>query len=153
MNVGVKKFYAAYGMNLCDRFMQPVPREAFPHDPYPERYAVIKDYKLVFRSGLATIEPCDGSEVPVGVWAITKNKELDLDMREGYPSLYRKEYFDIDIPGYGTVNAMVYIMNGDDKISPPSTYYESIIREGYINWNLDISVLNRAVAEAERAKK
>lgn len=153
MSIGIKKYYAAYGMNLCDRFMQPIPKEAFPHDPYPKKFAVIKDYKLVFRAGLATIEPCEGSEVPVGVWAITENKEHDLDRRESFPSLYRKEFFDIDVEGYGKVNAMVYVMNGDEKLAPPSDYYESIIREGYMNWNLDVAYLNRAIAEAENANK
>ena len=55
MTIGVKKYYAAYGMNLCDRMMQPIPKDAFPHDPYPKAYSVIKDYKLKFRGGLATI--------------------------------------------------------------------------------------------------
>lgn len=153
MNVGIKKYYVAYGMNLCDRYMQPIPKEAFPHDPYPLHYSVIKDYKLMFRAGLATIEPCEGCEVPVGVWAITESKEKALDMREGYPSLYRKEYIDVEVAGYGKVTAMVYVMNGNDKLSPPSDYYESIIREGYNDWHLPISALNKAIGEAEAACK
>ena len=138
------KYYVAYGMNLCEYYMQPIPQDA-----YPLTASVINDHKLVFRAGLATIEPCEGSNVPVGVWAITKKMERALDVREGYPSLYRKEFIDIDAAEYGIVSAMVYIMNGDEPLSPPNNYYESIIREGYVNWNLDTEYLNEAIAEAE----
>lgn len=153
MNIGVKKYYVAYGMNLCDRVMQPIPREAFPHDPYPEKATVIKDYKLVFRGGLANIEPCKGSEVPCGVWAITEAKEKTLDVREGYPNLYRKEYVDVTIAGYGTVNAMVYVMNDKCELRAPDKGYAGIIREGYDNWHLDKTVLENAIAEAEAVHK
>lgn len=152
MIIGTKTYYAAYGMNLCDRFMQPIPQSAFPHDPYPLAHAVIKDYKLVFRTH-ATIEPCEGAEVPVGVWAITEDMEKKLDQREGYPTYYRKEYFDIDVPGYGTVSAMAYVMKPGHEIMPPDDHYEAIIREGYENWHLPVSVLNKAIAEAEKAQK
>lgn len=144
MDNSINKYYIAYGMNLDERYMQPVPQEAKPIEA-----TMIKDYKLVFRDGLATIEPCKGNKVPVGVWAITKRKERDLDIREGYPSLYRKELFDVDVAGHGTVKAMVYIMNGSEPLSPPSDYYESIIREGYENWNLDTAYLDKAIMEAE----
>ena len=157
----VKTFYAAYGMNLCDRYMvdQNI-KDCFPHDPYPRHFAIIKDYKLTFRgngkgTGLATIEPCAGSEVPVGLWSISKSKERELDRREGFPTLYRKEWlpveYDSNGPGVIQIRALVYVMNGDKKLSTPSDYYENIIREGYQNWGLDISFLNRAVAEAEKA--
>ena len=152
ISVGTKIFYAAYGMNLCDRFMQPIPRDAFPHDPYPLQPAVIKDYKLVFRTH-ANIEPCEGAEVPVGVWAITEAMEKKLDQREGYPTYYDKQFFDIDVPGYGRVNAMAYVMKPGHEITPPDDYYEGLLREGYQNWNLDVSYLNRAIAEAEKAQK
>ena len=153
MNIGTKTYYAAYGMNLCDRCMQPIPKEAFPHDPYPQKASVIKDYKLVFRAGLATIEPCKGSEVPCGVWAITEDKEKYLDIREGYPELYRKEYVVIDVAGYGTVRAMVYVMNGNREMRAPDNGYAGIIREGYDDWHLDKSILEKAIAEAEEAEK
>jgi len=162
MEIGVKRFYVAYGMNLCDRMMNPNTKDCYPHDPYPQHYTVIKDYKLVFRgnghgSGLATIEPCKGSEVPVGVWAISESKERDLDRREGFPHLYRKEFVDVEVAGYTIpgepIKAMVYVMNGDHMLSTPDDYYEAIIREGYGNWHLPVSVLNKAIAEAEKGGK
>ena len=148
----IKFYYVAYGSNLCNRAMKSRCKDAFPHDPYPNKATVIKDYKLMFRNGLATIEPCKGSEVPVGVWAISKNDEKALDSYEGFPHLYRKEYVPVSIAGYGDVKAMVYIMNGHDELESPSQYYENIIREGYANWNLDVSVLDKAIDEAKAAE-
>ena len=80
-----KKFYLAYGSNLNVHQMAwrcPGADVA--------GIATLHDYRLLFRgsgSGFyLTIEPCIGSEVPVGVWSITEADEKALDRYEGYPS-------------------------------------------------------------------
>ena len=57
--------YAAYGSNLHEKQM-------LARCPRAERVSVIMlpDYRLVFR-GVADVEECEGSEVPVGLWSIT----------------------------------------------------------------------------------
>ena len=69
----------------------------------------LKDYKLTFRR-VATIEPQKDSIVPVAIWEIDAKSEKALDLYEGYPRLYRKEYLDIELNGEKT-KALVYIMN------------------------------------------
>lgn len=54
--------------------------------------AMIPDYELEFR-GVATIVPKKGAEVPVLMWEIDQQDELNLNSYEGFPRLYRKEIF------------------------------------------------------------
>ena len=53
---------------------------------------MISDYELQFRQ-VATIEPKEGSEVPVLIWELGGQDELSLDRYEGFPHLYRKERY------------------------------------------------------------
>ena len=75
------KLYIAYGSNLN------LPQMAHR---CPSAKVVgaseIKNYALVFRGGrsgaVATIEPCEGSSVPVLLWKITPKDEAALDVYE-----------------------------------------------------------------------
>ncbi len=76
------KLYIAYGSNLN------LPQMA---GRCPTAKVVgaseIKDYALVFRGGrhgaVATIEPCEGSSVPVLLWKITpKDEALSTFMKD-----------------------------------------------------------------------
>ena len=73
----------------------------------------LKDYELLFRGGrrgaVATVEPKEGSSVPVLLWKIRKQDEASLDRYEGYPNFYDKQMMDVELDGR-TVSAMVYIM-------------------------------------------
>ena len=112
---------------------------------------VLKNYKLVFRGsyrgGVATIEKFKNYNVPVLVWNIQEEDEKRLDRYEGYPTFYRKEYFNIDLKG-AKKKAMVYIMNEGRKINCPSRYYLNTILDGYESANFDKNILMKAVYES-----
>ena len=135
--------YLAYGSNLNLRQMKfrcPTAKVVGS--------TVLENYKMVFRgarrSGVATIEKCKGFKVPVLIWQITPADEISLDRYEGYPTFYRKEYFDVQLNGEKQ-KAMVYIMNEGREKNYPSKYYFRTILEGYICAEFDKKILNDAV--------
>ena len=136
------RLYIAYGSNLNLSGMQ-------SRCPTAEIVgtAVLKDYQLLFRDGLATVEPRPGAEVPVLVWDIQPGDEKRLDAYEGWPSLYRKENLTVEMDGSPT-EAMVYIMNGGHRLSPPSKYYYNTLLEGYQTAGFDTQILEDAVDES-----
>ena len=73
----MSKLYMAYGSNLNRKQMA----KRCPGATI-KGVAIIKDYELVFRgrknSAVATIEPKDGSSVPVAVWSVEKTDEKNL---------------------------------------------------------------------------
>lgn len=139
----MKKLYAAYGSNLnLTQMMYRCP------DAVVYGKATLPDYELVFRghrgSGVATIEPKEGSSVPILLWKISGRDEKNLDRYEGWPSFYGKETLEFQA-GNERVDAMVYVMTpGHEPALPSSGYYETI-REGYEDCSFDIAVLDRAV--------
>ncbi len=143
MNTNERKIYLAYGSNLNKEQMA-------IRCPNAEILgtATLEGYELLFRGGresaVATIEPKEGSSVPVLLWSITPRCELALDRYEGFPFLYRKENVTVELNG-DPLEAMVYIMNEGKPIGKPSVYYYSIIREGYKECDFSIDFLNNAV--------
>lgn len=134
--------YVAYGSNLNLTQMTYICPTAKPYGK-----GKINDYKLVFNE-VATIDKCEGAEVPVGVWEIDAECEKALDRYEGYPWLYRKEQIEVEMYDGEKVDAMVYIMN-DCNIKLPQRHYYDIIEQGYDDVGLDKSYLERAYREAE----
>lgn len=108
----------------------------------------IKDYELVFRgsrhSAVATIEPCEGSTVPVLLWSIQPEDERALDIYEGYPNFYGKAGVNITV-GNHKATAMVYIMTPGHKFGEPSEHYLKAIEDGYLDAGFDIDLLHDAV--------
>ena len=109
--------------------------------------SVIHDYELVFRRGVLTIEPKEGACVPVGVWAIDMYDEAALDVYEGYPRMYRKEYMNVELDGE-TISALVYVMNEGRKIMPPSTVYFKTCLRGYRDFDFPTKTLVLKANEA-----
>lgn len=113
----------------------------------------IKDYELVFRGGrrgaVATIEPLEGSSVPVLLWKIKPQDEEALNRYEGYPNFYRQEMLELELCGK-PVNAMVYIMNDAHEYGAPSDYYLNTIAEGYDSAGFDTEFLDEAVEKSIR---
>lgn len=108
--------------------------------------AMLKDYQLTFRS-VATIEQKQGSVVPVAIWDIDEQSEKALDRYEGYPSLYRKEYLDVEVNGKNE-KCMVYIMNKGQPAYPYRQYYETIL-QGYFDVGLDPEYLEDALKDTQ----
>lgn len=144
-----KRLYVAYGSNLNIEQMK-------YRCPTARLYGigVIEDYELQFKgyptNAYATIEPKDGSSVPVAVWEIQPEDEIALDRYEGYPSHYFKQ----DVPvkmDKGEVNAMVYIMNLKMDFGMPSSHYYRVVHQGYNDCELNTDILLKAVTDsAER---
>ena len=134
----MKKYYLAYGSNLnVEQMKRRCPNAIKIGTTY------INDYKLEFRYYL-TIVRSIGSKVPVGIWQVDENDEASLDIYEGYPSFYRKEYIEITFDNK-KVNALVYIMNDVREKCKPSDVYLETCRQGYRDFDLDVSYLNNLI--------
>lgn len=130
------KYYLAYGSNLNkDQMARRCPGAE------PIGMALIHDYELVFRRGFLTIEPKEGSSVPVGIWRITAENEKALDRYEGYPKFYRKEYFNIPfwMPNDDGANehCLAYVMNDGFPLEVPSDFYFYTVMQGFTDFGLD----------------
>ena len=141
--LGLEILYIAYGSNLNLSQMEqrcPTARVIGALE--------IKDYELVFRgsrySAVGTIEPCEGSNVPILLWGIQPEDEKSLDRYEGYPNFYEKENMEIVLNGR-TVSAMVYVMTHGHELGIPSERYKRSIEDGYMDAGFDTDILQNAV--------
>ncbi|MGL5254233.1 MAG: gamma-glutamylcyclotransferase family protein [Brevinema sp.] len=144
-----RKYYIAYGSNLHIGQMKnrcPTAKIAGT--------GILKDFELIFRgnpySAVATIQPKEGGEVPVAIWEIGKKDEKNLDTYEGYPTFYGKEDL-AGVIGNEKENMMVYIMQKGFEAGVPSNRYYNTIKEGYLSFGFDLSVLDGAVELSEKS--
>ena len=132
-----RRLYIAYGSNINLEQMA----NRCPNSKIVSK-EMLKGYELEFR-GVATIVPNDKSEVPVLIWEIDGRDEHSLDRYEGFPNLYRKELFEIEVDGEKK-ECMAYLMN-KGQISPPTSYYYNVINQGYEANGMDTSYLRAAL--------
>lgn len=132
-----KRLYIAYGSNINLEQMA----HRCPNSKIVSK-EMLKGYELEFR-GVATIVPNDKSEVPIPIWEIDGRDEHSLDRYEGFPNLYRKELFEIEVDGEKK-ECMAYLMN-KGQISPPTSYYYNVINQGYEANGMDTSYLRAAL--------
>lgn len=128
--------------------------------------ATIPNYALLFRGSKTgsylTIEPEEGNEVPVAVWAVTEQHEESLDRYEGFPTFYYKAVV-VNLPirtKDGRVvkrDAFVYIMHRDRPVGIPSHRYVETCQDGYNDFGFDPAYLydaiTRSVARATEVRK
>ena len=126
--------YLAYGSNLNKSQMS-----VRCPDATPMGFILLPNYRLVFK-GVADMIPAKGLHCPVGLWEITDKCEKALDRYEGFPSLYRKEYFS----NKDDTEFMAYVMNSHGLGLPPTTYYQGIL-QGYKDFGINQSYLWDAV--------
>lgn len=139
--------YLAYGSNLnLHQMKHRCPTAKVVGTTYLDNYELL--FRGGYRGAVATVEKKNGSRVPVLIWEIKPSDERSLDIYEGYPHLYRKEYVDVAINGK-TEKVMVYIMNAGKKLNPPSSYYYNTIAEGYNDCGFDSKFLNDGVARSK----
>ncbi len=148
-NETAKRLYIAYGSNLNLAQMACRCPDARVVDK-----SELRGFRLAFRGegrgGVATVEPCEGCTVPVLVWELSSDDEASLDRYEGWPYLYRKEDFTVELQG-APVTAMAYVMNEGKPLSSPDEFYFDTIEEGYITADFDTAALRRAAEEPEQA--
>lgn len=139
----MKKYYLAYGSNLNIEEMKS--RCPFAK---PVGATTIKDYRLVYKGtrqiSYLTIEPCEGSIVPVGVYEITPLDEKNLDFYEGIPTLYTKQLITVELYGK-EIEAIVYIMTPNYSYNLPTHSYVHRCLEGYKYFNFNNEYLNIAL--------
>jgi gamma-glutamylcyclotransferase (GGCT)/AIG2-like uncharacterized protein YtfP len=138
-----KRLYIAYGSNLNKAQMQ---RRCA--DAKPVFKGWLNNYKLFYAGSktgnYATVKPCKGEKVPVGMWLTSKDDEIALDIYEGYPRFYKKVEFKTDFNGK-EYTAYFYVMRKDAIEGPPSTYYVGIVRQGYRDFGLDETYLDKSL--------
>ena len=143
------KYYLAYGSNLSVEQMEwrcPTASTV--------GYAILKDYRLLFRSGFLTIEPKTGSEVPVLVWQVGQSDEAALDRYEGWPRFYRRETMKAEVLDLSsrkpieTTDAFVYVMNDGFELRLPSEQYWNVCLEGYQRFGFDTAILEQALRDS-----
>ena len=135
-------YYIAYGSNLNRSRMQQRCENAVPMEAQ-----ILPGYKLRFALYL-TIDKKKHSKTPIVIWKISKEDEKKLDRYEGYPTVYRKEYINLNVMGENK-KCLVYIMNDieDRQGEAPSDTYYDICMKGYKDFGLDKSYLIRAHKE------
>ena len=130
--------YFAYGSNLNHKQMHIRCKDS--------RYiksAFLEGYKLSFCAasrdyGVANIVKKKGSKVPGGIWEISESDEKELDVYEGYPTLYTKYFFNLN-----GKRVMFYIMKRRYSFKLPRRSYVDTINQGYVDCNLDAEYLKR----------
>ena len=102
----------------------------------------LKNFRLTFRSKYraADIEPKKNSIVPGGLFEISKSDEKKLDVYEDFPILYKKFYFT-----YQKKKIMTYTMVKKTLFKFPTERYLNVIKQGYIDCNLDNKFLRKAL--------
>ena len=134
-------YYFAYGSNMNHKHM----KTRCPNSKYIGQFT-LNNWELVFR-GVADIQKAKNKKVVGGLFKITRKCEKALDIYEGFPYLYTKGYMESEIDGK-KMTVMVYIMNDQDCIKPPSDFYLATIKEGYRNCGVSERLLNVAVSNS-----
>ena len=135
--------YGAYGSNLnLNQMIRRCPNAR------PVGSVVVNGMQLAFK-GVADIVHNKDGQVALGLWKITQACEAQLDIYEGYPRLYGKEF--IGVKGlkdnFGTKDVMIYTMNSTEIYPPSSSYLQSIV-QGYKDFGLCTDNLYYAVKDS-----
>ncbi len=131
------KYYFAYGSNLNLGQM----KTRCPDYKLAMNFT-LHGYRLIFRS-VADIEKYQNSKVEGVIFLITPQDERNLDKYEGVPNIYRKEYFNYKIDN-NEESILYYKMNSEGVGKPTNKYYNAI-HEGYLQNNLNVSLLKDAL--------
>ena len=115
----MKKYYLAYGSNLNKAQMN-----YRCSDAKAIGTAYLNDYELLFKGSKTgsylTVEKKKGSKVPLGVWEVSNEDEMNLDIYEGYPNFYYKKNIKIEVTKF----------NGDkEKLNKVYYTYKDNLKE------------------------
>lgn len=111
----------------------------------------LRGYRLLFRGSktgsYATVEPCEGAEVPVLVWEISEEDERSLDRYEGFPIFYQKETVKVEAD-HGVMLGMAYVMDPRRPLGIPSAHYCGVLERAYERFGFDKAILARALSDS-----
>lgn len=123
--------YIAYGSNLdVEQMKWRCPNARFV------RVSKLANFRLRFRRGFLTIEPAEGSEVPVVIWEIDDSDMDSLDRYEGHA------YYKIVLPG-----GFAYVMYTKYPLGKPTSMYLKTVVNGYDYFGFDLDILQEAYDE------
>lgn len=133
--------YFAYGSNLNMAQMA-----ARCKDSKPLSIAVLHGYHLKYRRGFATIEyGTEHDKVFGGIYQVSNNDVAELDIYEGFPTMYYRDIVQVDVQEPRFETALTYMMHKCfDETVPRDGYYE-IIEQGYLDWGLPLGSLENTV--------
>lgn len=143
-HVASRWLYAAYGSNLL--FSQIA--ERCPRNELVTAGRII-DYRLDF-CRVATITPDTTSNVPVGLYKLSRSDIETLDRREGLGRAYER-YLITPITDDGrAIRCFTYIKR-ETTLQPPTDEYFQRLVHGYRDWHFDDRRLRHARARAVKA--
>ena len=140
------KLYFGYGSNLDIRQMKRRCKDSVP------LIAGSLPGKLLSFSNVLTIEPHESESVVGGIYEVSQRDELALDRYEGHPRTYSKRHTHITLNGERRT-VFYYVLNPPYTWCAPVTYYYDIVKQGYKDWNLDVSLLQASYERARVAEK
>jgi gamma-glutamylcyclotransferase (GGCT)/AIG2-like uncharacterized protein YtfP len=114
--------------------------------------AWLSGYKLVFRRGVATVEPCKDEYVAGALWNITDECLASLDRFEGYPRWYGREEIVVET-AEGITKALVYIMAPGFAEEGPGLYYLNTLLSGYADFKWGVDESNNLLKIAYKGKR
>jgi gamma-glutamylcyclotransferase (GGCT)/AIG2-like uncharacterized protein YtfP len=132
------KLYFAYGMNTNSDGMARRCPNAVSHGR-----AYLLDHMFRF-SGPADVVKCRDSYVDGVLWTITDKCLESLDLLEGYPHYYNRNYREVWFEGR-VVRALTYYMQPGHLDSPPSDGYFNTVLEGYAQHGVPTEQLYNAM--------
>lgn len=142
----MNKYYIAYGSNLnVNQMKRRCPESKIIGKGFINNYELL--FKGSFTGAYLTIEKKKGGKVPIAIWQVSKQDELNLDIYEGYPKFYYKKNFEIKNNDKKT-KAFAYIMHEERKINIPSEYYINTCIDGYKFFDFDIKFLKNAIKKS-----
>ena len=130
-------YYFAYGSNLNRRQMS----KRAP-DSKPRFIATLPNFKLTFtarsgqQDGVASIAPHRGEKVIGAVYDISERDLKRLDGYEGYPTVYDRRKVTVWKETNEPIEAITYIKMEQSQEAMPSSEYLTIIKQGYIDWQI-----------------
>lgn len=150
-----KRYYIAYGSNLNITQMKlRCPSATIVGVSEIENYELL--FKGSFSGSYLTIEPKQGSKVPVAIWRVSESDEESLDRYEGFPSFYYKTEMELPIrliksKEVRKERCFVYIMHEYRSVGVPTGSYVAVCLEGYRSFNFDETYLFKARKKSLRA--
>lgn len=131
--------YWAYGMNTnCREMTRRCPGSRSLGS------AVLLNHQLVF-SQHCDVRPRFGGQVHGVLWQITRSNLAALDVLEGRPWYYDRDWVVVTTPDHSTHRALCYRMRQPGPLAPPSREYLSLVIQGYRENGLDTKQIQRAL--------
>lgn len=145
----MEKYYIAYGSNLnYIQMMIRCPKAKIAGT------ATLEGWELLFKGSKTgsylTIEPKEGSKVPVAIWKITEENERALDIYEGFPNFYYKEGIEVTMNSGRKIKAFAYIMHEERPTGIPTIAYLNTCKSGYEYFGFNKAILQEAINESKR---